>query len=259
MSLDACAEIVARGDPDRFLSAMTAPLARRGDLLALYAFNVEVSRAPWVTAEPMIAEMRLQWWRDALAEIAAGGAVRAHEVAQPLAEVLRGHGLPVDWLVEMIEARSRCDVQRSVPADSAALWAHVDVTAGHLMVLGARCLGAGPEAEPAVRAMGQGAGMAAWLAAVPALRAGGIEPLAGMNDAAVAGLAREGLERLARARRDRARVPRRAAPALLAGWRAAALLKQAVRAPGRVAGGRLVQSEFARRASLMLRAASGRW
>jgi len=46
MSFDACAALVAKGDPDRFLSAMTAPVALRGRLLTLYAFNLEVARAP---------------------------------------------------------------------------------------------------------------------------------------------------------------------------------------------------------------------
>jgi len=90
MSFQACADIVRKGDPERFLAAMAAPPAARRVLFPLYAFNVEVSRAPWVTEEPMIAEMRLQWWRDALEEIAAGGAVRSHEVTVELAAVLDG-------------------------------------------------------------------------------------------------------------------------------------------------------------------------
>ena len=72
MSFDACAELVRRGDPDRFLSAMTAPPELRGRLMILYAFNLEVARAPWVASEPMLAEMRLQWWADAIAEIFEG-------------------------------------------------------------------------------------------------------------------------------------------------------------------------------------------
>ena len=76
--LAACAAIVERGDPLRFRTAMLAPVAQRGALFALYAFNVEVSRAPWVTKEALIAEMRLQWWRDVVAEPSP----RAHEVAE---------------------------------------------------------------------------------------------------------------------------------------------------------------------------------
>ena len=74
MTTDACAALVERGDPDRFAAVMAAPVAARTRLWPLYAFNLEVARAPWVTKEPMIAEMRLQWWRDVVAEPAP----RAH-------------------------------------------------------------------------------------------------------------------------------------------------------------------------------------
>ncbi|NOX39165.1 MAG: squalene/phytoene synthase family protein, partial [Alphaproteobacteria bacterium] len=72
MSVDACAALVQRGDPDRFMSAMTAPPHLRGRLMVLYAFNLEIARAAWVTSEPMIAEMRLQWWLDMVTEIREG-------------------------------------------------------------------------------------------------------------------------------------------------------------------------------------------
>ena len=64
-ALNACAEIVQRGDPDRLRAVLAAPLEARAVLLPIYAFNVEGARAPWVTEEPMIAEMRLAWWREA--------------------------------------------------------------------------------------------------------------------------------------------------------------------------------------------------
>ena len=79
--MTACAALVEKADPDRFAAVMAGPLAARLVLFPIYAFNVEVARAPWVTQEPMIAEMRLQWWRDALEEIAEGRAVRRHRVA----------------------------------------------------------------------------------------------------------------------------------------------------------------------------------
>ena len=44
----AVAGLVERGDPERWRSAMTAPPAARPGLMALYAFNLEVARAPWV-------------------------------------------------------------------------------------------------------------------------------------------------------------------------------------------------------------------
>ena len=62
------ARLVERGDPERWRTAMTAP-PRRAGLMALYAFNLEIARAPWVASEPMLAEIRLRWWRDALADL----------------------------------------------------------------------------------------------------------------------------------------------------------------------------------------------
>ena len=88
MSVQACAEIVQRGDEDRFRATMAAPVAAREVLFPIHAFCLEVAKAPWVTKEMMIAEMRLQFWRDVLQEKIEGKVPRAHEVAAPLAAVL---------------------------------------------------------------------------------------------------------------------------------------------------------------------------
>jgi len=104
MSLEACKELVKAGDPDRFDVTVLAPENVQKILWPLYAFNVEVTRAPWVTQEPMIAEIRLQWWRDALAEIREGKQVRAHAVTVPLADVLDAEGAMV--LDKLVEARA---------------------------------------------------------------------------------------------------------------------------------------------------------
>ncbi|MGB3250003.1 MAG: squalene/phytoene synthase family protein, partial [Tabrizicola sp.] len=74
MTVAACAGLVQRGDPDRFRAVMAAPVEARAQLFPLYAFNLEVARAPWVTQEPLIAEMRLQWWRDVVENAASGAA-----------------------------------------------------------------------------------------------------------------------------------------------------------------------------------------
>jgi hypothetical protein len=247
LSLAACAALVERGDPDRFLATMTAPPEDRARLWPLYAFNLEVARAPWASAEPLIGAMRLQFWTDVLEEIAAGGPVRAHEVAGPLASLMRAAGLPVAPLAGMVAAR-QADLGPDALAGEAALWAYLEATGGALMAQAARALGA--DAAQAARAaeVGTAAALASWLVAVPALRARG--RLGAVPE--VRGLAAAGLERLARARSG-ARLPARLRPALRAGWRAEALLQLARAEPGRVAEGRLVQSEFARRGSLLWR------
>lgn len=253
---DACAEIVARADPWRFRAVMAAPLAARPGLLALYAFNVEVSRAPWLTAEPMVAEMRLQFWRDAVEAIAAGDAPPGHEVARPLAEAMRRHGLPADELDALVTAR-RWDAWREPHADPAALEAYLDATSGGLMWLAARILGAGPEAEAPLRGAGLAAGAAAYLRAVPELAAGGRMPFPPGVDAA--GLARMARGRLAAARRRRASVPPVALPALLPMAGAVTVLARAERRPEAVASGGVAISEARRRWAMAWMGLTGRW
>lgn len=256
MTIAACAALVERGDPDRFLSTMAAPVAARARLFPLYAFNLEVARAPWLTQEPMIAEMRLQWWRDVLTEIAEGGPVRRHEVATPLSDALDPDTARI--LDRLVEAR-RWDIEGEAFADDAAFVTHIDAGAGSLMWAAARALGASDEIEPVVRDFAQGAGLAAWFLAIPELEAAGKRPLVDGRPGAVQTLARRGLEKIAHARRSRHAVPPLARPALMAGWMAAPILRQAAADPARVADGTLGLSEARRRAGLLLRASTGRW
>ncbi len=249
MSVASCAGLVQRGDPDRMMSVMAAPLAARPALIALYAFNLEVSRAPWVTQEPMIAEMRLQWWRDALAEIAGGGVVRAHEVVEPLAHVLDAEGAAI--LDRLIVAR-RWDIYREPFEDEAHLENYLQDTSGGLMWAAARALGA-EAGESAIRDTGFAMGVANWLKAAAQLEAQGRIPLLDGRPEAVARLAALGLSRLGAGGYDR-----RAVPALRAAWQTRALLQQARRHPERVAQGALALSEFRKKGSLLLRAALGR-
>lgn len=250
MTIDACAALVERGDPDRFLAVMAAPVPLRARLFPLYAFNLEIARAPWVTEEPLIAEMRLTWWRDVVAN-AASGAARAHEVAGPLHDLVRTAPLPVEVLDRMIAAR-RWDIDREPHGDAGALDAYLEDTGAGLMWLAARAAGAPERAEPAVRAYGWAAAAAAYLRAVPELAARGRVPLPDGLDAP--GLARQGLARLAQARAARASLPAAAVPALLPGWQAEALLRRA-----RDGASPPVLPEVARRGLLLWQAATGRW
>lgn len=253
MSIEACAELVQRGDPDRFAAVMAAPVATRARLFPLYALNLEVARVPWVTKEPLIAEMRLQWWRDVLAEPVP----RAHPVAGPVHGLIQSQSLPVDVLDRLVAARL-WDVGTTAFADAAALDGYLEDTGAALMWLAARALGARPEAEPVVRAHGWATALANFLRAVPELEARGKRPLVDGRPAAVQALAGEGLRRIAKARAGRALIGA-GAPALLAGWQSEPLLRQAKREPLRVADGALGLSEFRKRGGLLWQAATGRF
>ena len=254
MTIAACAELVARGDPDRFRAAMAAPVSARRVLFPLYAFNLEVARAPYASEEPVIREMRLQWWDDALEEIAAGCPVRRHEVASPLAEAVSAEG--AEALRILVKARRR-DTDRTPFADDSELAGYLDATGGTLVTVAANALGAAP--GPVCRAFGTAMALAAWLRAVPELEARGWVPLPDPRPQAVAALAREGLARLAAARARRGEVSPPARAAFLAGWRSGAVLRAAARAPERVAAGALEESPIRQRAGLMFRALTRRF
>ena len=255
----AVAALVERGDPDRWRAAMTAPPAARPGLMALYAFNLEIARAPWAASEPMLARDPAAaggWTRSPRST--TGAPPRRHEVVEPLAAAIaaptcRG-GCSRRW-----SRRGSPTPRRRRFADRAALELYIDHTAGHLMELAARHLGAEGAALPVVRDFARGAGTAALLRALPELRARGRDPLP-------PGLAVGG----AGARRARGASPARAAaatgcrgrrrPRCSPAGRPAAVLRRAAADPGRgrgPAGSRAPRPP--RAASLLWRAFSGRW
>src|SRR5438045_3123307 len=104
-SFDHCEDLVRAGDKNRFLATLFAPQKYRRALYALYAFNLEVARVRDLAREPMPGEIRLQWWRDALAGLSAGEAGAA-PIAKALQDVLKHYRLPLHVLADLIEARS---------------------------------------------------------------------------------------------------------------------------------------------------------
>lgn len=251
MSLQACADIVQRGDPDRFAAAMAAPVEARRVLFPLYAFNVEVARAPWVTEEPMIAEMRLQWWRDVLEEIADGKQVRKHEVTMPLAEAI-----PPDIardLDRLVQAR-RWDIYKETFEDKDHFDEYLTRTGGLLMWSAAAALGVGPSPEIRKRIMdfGKASAYVRFLKAVPALEARGRIPLVDGRAEAIAGMARTLEMQLGRDREIRRKIPGVAKAALLEGWQTRPLLAQIAQNPTRVGDGAIGLSEARRRLRLLL-------
>jgi phytoene synthase len=250
VTIAACAELVQRGDPDRFRAVMAAPVEVRAQLFPLYAFNLEIARAPWVTKEPLIAEMRLQWWRDVV-QNAGSGAARSHEVAEPLHDLIRDFGLPVAVLDRLIAAR-RWDIHRDPHEGVEGLDSYLEDTGAGLMWLAARVLGAPDTAEGPVRAYGWASAAAMYIRAVPELSMRGCQPLP--EGYSATDLARAGLSRLVEARRGRKAVPAEVASALLAGWQTESLLRQ-------ILAGRSSSElpEARKRWALLWQATTGRW
>ncbi|SMX31426.1 Squalene/phytoene synthase [Octadecabacter ascidiaceicola] len=223
------------------MAAMAAPVEARRVLFPLYAFNVEVARAPWVTEEPMIAEMRLQWWRDALEEIAKGGPVRRHEVTTPLDEVLDTEAAEA---LDKVVAMRRWDIYKDPFEDAQHFVDYFRNGGAELMWQAARLLGAPEEMRSGVVNYGAAVAVSRYFAAVRGLEDAGRVPLVNGT--------RKGLETLAvnsaadagTVRKLRKGMPKLARAALLEGWMAKPVLLQVASKPQRVADGTVGISQF---------------
>jgi NADH dehydrogenase [ubiquinone] 1 alpha subcomplex assembly factor 6 len=165
--LSAVAALVSQHDHDRFVTASFAPEGRRDSLFALFALNYELAKVREAVREPMMGRIRLQWWREAIDEIAAGNPPRQHEVAEPLAQVIRAHQLPTGMLLRMIDAREN-DLLPDPPLTLADLEDYADGTGGTLNALAFKTLGVKDidgDAEMAARHVGVGYALAGLLRA----------------------------------------------------------------------------------------------
>lgn len=100
---DYCEALVREADKDRFLATLFAPAARRPDLFALYAFDLETAAVPHRVRDLMAGEVRYQWWHDAI----AGSAPAGYPVADALLSAMERSGLSGDLVLSVIEARRR--------------------------------------------------------------------------------------------------------------------------------------------------------
>jgi len=156
------------GDLDRYLAALLSPRAVRGDLLALTAFVGEIARIPHAVTEPMMGEIRLQWWRDALSPAQAGEATGS-PVADALEETIVRHGLPRDELVAIIDAHAR-ELDPQSLATELDLEDYLQGSDGAAFRLAARILGvADADVDRLTAAAAQAYGRARLLRSLPSL------------------------------------------------------------------------------------------
>lgn len=140
---------------DRYLSALLAPAAARDDLVTLAAYLGEVERIPLLTREPGIAEIRLQWWRDALAASVASG----HPVADAVRELQHRRALDPELVGMTIEGVSR-ELYEDGVADAHDLDAYVAETDGAGVRLALAILGSGQDVKAGLLAESAGRALA---------------------------------------------------------------------------------------------------
>lgn len=159
-----CARELKRLDPDRWLTCLFAPDDRRAGLFALYAFNSEIARARESVSQPMIGQIRLQWWREAWEGIVADKP-RQH----PVVLALHAHCRSLDQaqVQALIDSRER-DMEDHPLSDMAALLAYAEGTSAPLMRLAAQQLDARTDRDQ-VRTAGTAYALTGILRATPHL------------------------------------------------------------------------------------------
>lgn len=141
--------LVHRVDEDRWLASRFAPEEARTGLIAIYALNHEIARAAESVRTPAMGDIRLAWWREALAEIHDGKRPRVHPILHEYALVNHRTPFPLPVIEALLEARGR-DLEQTPFATDSERRAYVDATAGNVMRLAVRACGADPGAHDAL-------------------------------------------------------------------------------------------------------------
>ena len=124
-SAEFCADLVRTHDFARYASTLFLPPDLRRSLLALYAFNAEISRVRIQVSQALSGEMRLQWWTDMLAGAGHGG-VEGNPVAAELLLAIRSRRLPVERLSRLIEEH-QFDLYNDPMPTMAALEGYIEI------------------------------------------------------------------------------------------------------------------------------------
>jgi phytoene synthase len=221
-----CETLVREADRDRYLASLFAPAERRPHLYALYAFDIEIARVGYVVREALAGEIRLQWWREALAG-RVPGEVAAHPVAAAFLDTVAQCGLPAEPLDRLIDTRA-LDLYDDPLSTLGELETHGRNTASTVFNLAAHIL----DREAKVAEVAGPAGIASTL--VGALRGAARDPAHLRISITPAELAARAREHLEQARRSWPAVSTAAQPAFLPLALVSAALSRAERDPGAI-------------------------
>ena len=160
--VDEVTSIVRQWDRPRYLAMLFAPDGERSALMALHAFNAEVCRIPLIVSDPQVGLIRLQWWRDTI-EAIGKGEIQAHPVAMALSEAMSLHHLPLQPLLDLVDAHEH-DLYAGLMPDFLSLEEYLGKTSSALIQLAAMILD--PASSPTVAEAAGYAGVAYGLAQI---------------------------------------------------------------------------------------------
>lgn len=125
-------ETAARRAPDGTLAAAFLDEPARSRVLALHLYAGELEHAARAAQDPNLARIRVQWWRDAVAEVAAGDSARSHPLLAALGDLMQARPVAPGLLDDMAVAAMDALDPRPF-ATVAALDSWGDLGAGRLL------------------------------------------------------------------------------------------------------------------------------
>ena len=131
-----CGREIRSSDPDRFRISMFEPSGLRSHIWAILAFNQEIAKTREVVTETQIGHIRLQWWRERIAELYQKqyGPWQNNKILKDLYEAIHNFNLTKDHFDKLIYARE-FDLEDVPPADMNGLINYADYTTAPLIKL----------------------------------------------------------------------------------------------------------------------------
>ncbi len=129
-TLSLCAQEVRSNDHDQFLCGLFAPEKHQNSFYALHVFEMETARIRDLVNEPHLGLIRLQWWRDLVDGVYAGGNERVENGShKEIVSLFSRKEIDKSILERYFNARS-FDMEDRAHDDLGALLRYGEATAG---------------------------------------------------------------------------------------------------------------------------------
>lgn len=136
-----CEALLRERDRDLWLACLYAPQPARRHIHAVHAYALEAADVRARVSQPLLGEMRLRWWTDAIDGASDAQGVRAHPVADALLDTIERFDLPRAELTALADAHVADLYDDQIP-DIATLEAYCRMTSAGPLRWAARILGA---------------------------------------------------------------------------------------------------------------------
>jgi 15-cis-phytoene synthase len=132
-------ELLPKSEDVRLACAFIPDSEKRAEVLVLLAFLETLRDIPERTTDPLMGEIRLRWWYEAIEEIAQGRPVRYHPLTEALKALIERYSLSPKDFLDLIEGQM--PLLDKGPLTIRDALGVVDRGEGHLFRMAAQILG----------------------------------------------------------------------------------------------------------------------